>query len=170
MSHAEMTLPASASSVPLARHFISTLVASWGLADIDWPATLVVSELAANAALHARTPFTVGATLDDDGRLRLEVSDQSRRAPQERAYAVDATTGRGLRLVRELATAWGVEDRDTGKTVWVVLESDGEGAGRPEQDAEVHQILAADRPATPARSAREDGTARRAGRPRGVAA
>jgi anti-sigma regulatory factor (Ser/Thr protein kinase) len=129
MPHADITLPGSASSVPQARHFVESALTSWGLSDVGWVAVLVVGELAANAALHAKTPFTVGATLLDDGRLRLEVSDGSPRAPQQRSYGDDATTGRGLRLVHEVSTAWGVETRDQGKTVWVLLDADGAGSG-----------------------------------------
>lgn len=139
MPHVDMTLPGSPSSVPQARHFVESAVASWGLSDLGWTAVLVVGELAANAALHAHTPFTVGATLLDDGRLRLEVSDGSARAPQQRTYGADATTGRGLRLVQELATAWGIEHREKGKTVWVVLDADAGGTGSLDE-AEVRSV------------------------------
>ncbi len=122
MPRAEVTLPGSTSSVPAARRFVESIVSAWGQPELGWAAAIVVSELA-NAALHARTAFTIGILAQDDGRLRLEVSDSSRRLPLQRAYGADATTGRGLWLVEEIATAWGVLDRDGGgKTVWVLID------------------------------------------------
>ena len=122
MPHAEVTLPGSTSSVPAARRFIESIVTAWGHPDLGWSAALVVSELAANAALHARTPFTVRVDSGEAGTVRLEVSDGSQRLPQQRTYGADSTTGRGLRLVQDLAASWGVVDNGGGKTVWVVLD------------------------------------------------
>lgn len=121
MPHAELTLPGHASSVPAARRFVETLLGSWGHPEVGWSAALCTSELAANCALHARTDFSVRLTLEDDG-VRLEVSDGSSRVPQQRRYDTAATTGRGLRLLDEYASDWGVEPGDAGKTVWVVIE------------------------------------------------
>ena len=53
MPKAEVTLPAAVNSVPTARHFIESALTAWGLQDIAWSATLIVSELAANCALTA---------------------------------------------------------------------------------------------------------------------
>jgi anti-sigma regulatory factor (Ser/Thr protein kinase) len=123
MSKAEVTLPAAVSSVPTARHFVESILSGWGLSDLSWPATLIVSELAANAALHARgEDFSIRIRSEIDC-VRLEVTDGSLRLPQQRAYSADATTGRGLRLVAELAAEWGVTPSATGKTVWVVLRA-----------------------------------------------
>ena len=121
MPRAELTLPGHASSVPAARRFVETLLASWGHPDVGWSAALCISELAANCALHARTDFAVRLELADDG-VRLEVSDGSPRVPRQRAYDTAATTGRGLRLLDEYASDWGVEPCDGGKTVWVAID------------------------------------------------
>jgi anti-sigma regulatory factor (Ser/Thr protein kinase) len=142
MSRAEVTLPAAVSSVPTARHFIESILAGWGLSDLAWDATLIVSELASNAALHARgQEFRVQITTEDDG-VRVEVSDGSLRLPQQRTYSSSATTGRGLRLVDELASEWGVTTTGAGKTVWVRITSDG-GPGGAEADGDVDRLLAA---------------------------
>ena len=134
MPHAEVTLPGTTDSVPTARRFVESIITSWGLPDLGWTAALVVSELAANAALHAGTSFTVTVNGDGDGRVRLEVSDGSRRLPLQRAYGVDATTGRGLRLVARIASSWGVDDGTAGKTVWVVLDAASVRAGEEGED------------------------------------
>lgn len=142
MPHAQVTLPGSTSSVPTARRFVESIVSSWGQPDLGWTAALVVSELAANAALHAHTSFTVTVVLDDLGTVRLEVSDGSRRLPQQRGYGIDATTGRGLRLVEEIATAWGTQDRADGKTIWAVLDPASHSTTPGDDDeADVDAIL-----------------------------
>jgi anti-sigma regulatory factor (Ser/Thr protein kinase) len=125
MTKAEVTLPAAISSVPTARHFVESILAAWGLQELAWTSTLVVSELAANAALHAHGDAFSIRVQAEDGAVRLEVDDSSLRLPQQRTYSVEATTGRGLRLVAELSSEWGVIPSQSGKTVWaLVRESD----------------------------------------------
>ena len=143
MPHAEVTLPGDSSSVPTARHFVESILTSWGHPEHGWTAALVISELSANCTLHARTPFTVAVELNDE-RIRLRVSDGSLRAPAVRDYGSTATTGRGLRLVEELSSAWGVDLRDNGKTVWAVLPRHDEGGrSQQEEDADLDALLAA---------------------------
>ncbi len=125
---AEVSLPATPTSVPTARGFVGSVLTDWGQAPLADTATLLVSELATNCALHAGTAFTVRLRLDDDG-VRVEVADRSARLPQLRSFGPGATTGRGLQLVAALAADWGVEAAAGGKTVWVRLEgSDREDA------------------------------------------
>jgi anti-sigma regulatory factor (Ser/Thr protein kinase) len=134
MPKAQVTLPANVSSVPTARHFVESMLSAWGLKELGWTATLVISELAANAALHARgDEFCIRISTHADG-VRLEIDDTSLRLPQQRTYSSDATTGRGLRLVSELTHEWGVIPSDAGKTVWAVLRASSVAA---DDDAEV---------------------------------
>ncbi len=134
MPRAEVTLPGATSSVPTARRFAESVLSGWGEPDAAWSAAVCVSELAGNCALHARTSFTVSVELADDV-VRIEVRDGSRRVPTQRSYDTGATTGRGLRLVSEYATRWGVDTTATGKTVWLVLDV-GADAARRDDDAE----------------------------------
>lgn len=124
MSRATTTLPAQASSVPTARRWAESLLESWGFPDSGWQAAQVISELATNCALHARSDYTIALTTDGE-TVRLEVSDGSPIPPQRRDYGALATTGRGLNIVEALAMSWGVDARPEGKTVWVVLRADG---------------------------------------------
>jgi anti-sigma regulatory factor (Ser/Thr protein kinase) len=124
-----------ASSVPPARHFVQRTLDAWDLSSVSWTAALVVTELAANAALHAGTEFTVEMAVDG-GRLRLEVRDGSAHLPRTRLHSLEATTGRGLRLVADLSADWGVQPRDGGKTVWVELSTADSGPGAGDADAE----------------------------------
>ena len=55
-------LPPEAASVGSARRWVAQYLAQADLDDLVPTAQLLVSELAANAVLHARTPFTVAAS------------------------------------------------------------------------------------------------------------
>jgi anti-sigma regulatory factor (Ser/Thr protein kinase) len=82
---------------------------------------LLVSELAANAILHARSPFSV-RRLVGPTQVRLEVTDQGDGVPARRHYGTDATTGRGLAIVDGMSDRWGVEQLDGTKTVWCEVD------------------------------------------------
>ena len=83
-------------------------------------AALVVTELAANAMLHAGGIAAVGVIAAGDG-VRLEVHDHTRLPPVMARQSTEAMTGRGLRLVASLATEWGAEPTADGKVVWAQL-------------------------------------------------
>jgi anti-sigma regulatory factor (Ser/Thr protein kinase) len=91
-------------------------------------ALLVLGEIIGNAVRHARTDFTISATLAG-GLLRLEVFDRDTRPPALLGLDDESTSGRGLHLVSAVATAWGwhtAEGSDgvSGKLVWAELEID----------------------------------------------
>jgi anti-sigma regulatory factor (Ser/Thr protein kinase) len=112
---------ADAENVRAARRFVSETAEKWDLGDLAWPLTQIVSELASNAVIHAGTDFTVHLTHDSDA-MRIEVLDASPRKARARRYDLDATTGRGLRLVENLSREWGVSGDAKGKVVWAVLD------------------------------------------------
>ena len=140
MLHAEVTLPGEPSSVPTARRFVESILDAWGQPERGWTAALVVSELTANSTLHARTAFTVAVELHGD-TVRLEVRDGSTRSPAVRSYGPDATTGRGMHLVDELSSSWGVDPRGDGKTVWVLLEPAAGDEDVHEEDVDLDAVL-----------------------------
>ncbi|NUS81317.1 MAG: ATP-binding protein [Streptomyces sp.] len=112
-------------SVTCARWHTARLVAHWGYPALADDAALIVSELASNAVLHGGVPgrnFRVQLTLTKD-RLRIAVSDaKGERLPRPRRPTPDDKFGRGLLIVRALATRWGVRGRTVGKEVWVELD------------------------------------------------
>ena len=118
-----MTLPAELSSIGDARRFLRRSLAAWGVVDYDLGGPQVLTELATNAALHARSAYTVHLVMEA-ASLLVEVTDSSPAPPQHRHYGPDATTGRGIALVDALSTAWGVESSPTGKTVWCRVAPD----------------------------------------------
>ena len=144
MPEASQTLPCDPSSVPTARHFVLQTLTAWGHEDAGWAAAQIVSELASNCALHARTEFDV-RLVQHDGGLRLEVRDSSPGRVRPRRYSSESTTGRGLRLVDDLCGSWGVDLHDGGKTVWVALQTaaDTGGVGDVDDDLDVDALLAA---------------------------
>ena len=90
---------------------------------------LLVSELATNAVLHARTDYVVRVGIDDDAeRVRIEVEDANERPPSIVHTPPEATSGRGLQLIQTLAEAWGVEGRIAGKLVWFEMSSHDDGS------------------------------------------
>ena len=139
---ASQTLPCDPSSVPAARHFVQRTLTAWGQDDAGWAAAQIVSELASNCALHARTEFDV-RLIEHAGQLRLEVRDSSPGRVQQRRYSSESTTGRGLRLVNDLAGSWGVDVQDGGKTVWVDLQTaaDVGGLGELDEDVDLEGLL-----------------------------
>lgn len=128
MREAWLTLPADLSSAAQARRFLRDALAEWGLDRYDIAGAQVLTELATNAALHARTAYTVHLRVEPDALL-IEVSDSSPIRPTLRRYGPEATTGRGIALVEAMSQAWGVESGPTGKTVWCRVAADDHGPG-----------------------------------------
>lgn len=113
-----------ASSVGEARVFVREVLAETGAdADVVDSAELLVSELAANVAIHARTDLLVTIRVEE-GALWAEVKDWNTRMPQPSMAPPDATSGRGLQLVEAIASGWGVERNADGKVVWFTLKLD----------------------------------------------
>lgn len=116
---ARFRLDPEAARIPEVRELLSRLVASWRLdsAVAEADVQLLATELATNAVRHAGTPFTV--TIRYLGTaLRVEVNDESPVLPVRRDPDPEDISGRGMVLVAALASAWGVEPADDGKSVW----------------------------------------------------
>ncbi|MFC8225745.1 ATP-binding protein [Streptomyces sp. NPDC057287] len=107
-------------SVPLVRQFVREALLDWACEVDLGDVLLCVSELATNALVHGVPPgrgFRVRPTWGD--LLRIEVDDSGGGAVREEPCpAPYAEYGRGLLLVGALADAWGVGERDPGRTVW----------------------------------------------------
>jgi PAS domain S-box-containing protein len=101
---------------------VRRLLTDAGRSDLLEPASLLVSEVVTNALVHGGTTIDVSMALRDDGVL-VEVGDGSQHIPVRRHYAPTASTGRGLALLDETASAWGVVPGVRGKTVWFQVDS-----------------------------------------------
>jgi anti-sigma regulatory factor (Ser/Thr protein kinase) len=113
--------PESLHSPSLARSVIRTALADFSVDTVEI-AELLVSELATNAILHARSMLVLHLDVAED-RVTVGVEDCSfdRPEPRQSSPLDDAVGGRGLWLVETLASSWGWETTSTGKRVWFEL-------------------------------------------------
>lgn len=127
-------LPPRPSSVGAARRLVRSAGQEVVPDDLVETAELLVSEVVSNAVVHAGTPIDLEVSVDD-GEVLVRVRDGSPQRPVLRRYGESAATGRGLRLVDDLADDWGVSPGEHGKSVWFRLGSEGAPArpGTPEQ-------------------------------------
>lgn len=118
----EIELPALSSSPRRARRFVRDTLEPLEVPDATIEdAELVATELVTNSVMHAHSPVVFSIEYAD-GRVRLRVADNSAVRPVVRSAAPDAATGRGLFIVEQLASQWGVDLQRDGKSVWVELD------------------------------------------------
>jgi len=115
-------LPRSMTAPALARGFVSSTLASWAVCDTFADLPLLASELVTNAVRHANGDVALTVRLDDH-RVRLAVSDSSKELPVMGDLEAAFEGGWGLHIVDRLASSWGLESDDDGKTVWCEVES-----------------------------------------------
>ncbi len=127
MPEAARSFSSDMRSVSVARRFLKETTEAWGASNYTFGAPLVLTELATNAVLHARTPYEVHLSLDA-AQLVVEVQDASPRLPRQRKYETDSATGRGLRLVAALCEDWGAKATTAGKVVWAAVRTDEQNA------------------------------------------
>jgi anti-anti-sigma factor len=117
-------LPPLTGAARHARTVVTSACLQWRLDHMIGPACVVVSELVANATLHAGTTMTL--RLSRRPRfLLVAVQDGSEEIPRllPKPAADDPGPGRGLVLVEEAAFRWGWLPTDSGKVVWAVLRT-----------------------------------------------
>ncbi len=120
-TEASARFPAELDAPRSARHFVAHTLGRWGHAGslVD-DAQLLVTELATNAVVHARSTFSVVARTEE-ACVHISVHDASTVKPTMRDGAPTSPSGRGLHLVAALSVNWGVEVTADGKTVWAEL-------------------------------------------------
>jgi anti-anti-sigma factor len=136
---AELSLGSSPTAAAAARRFVRDTCWYWRLEEVDDPddpmeqlwaqdlidrAELVVSELVTNAVLHTKGPLRLRLEWREE-RLAVAVYDGSPRLLRLAGDPGDLETegGRGLLIVVQLASRWGVRHPgEGGKVIWCVLE------------------------------------------------
>jgi anti-sigma regulatory factor (Ser/Thr protein kinase) len=108
-----------AESVAGARHFVKDLL-SEEPREIVEAAELMTSELATNCVRHAHSDFELAIHRSRE-EIRVEVSDHGQGQPVMRSPTPREQSGRGLRIVQELAEDWGITPSPNGKLVWFAL-------------------------------------------------
>ncbi|MFE7763896.1 SpoIIE family protein phosphatase [Streptomyces sp. NPDC057438] len=114
-------LEAEPAAVARARAHVTRQIGDWGLAEAEFTAELVASELVTNAIRYGRPPIRL--RLIHDRTLLCEVSDSGGTTPHLRRARVFDEGGRGLLLVAQLAERWGTRRTRRGKTVWAELNT-----------------------------------------------
>lgn len=136
---AELPLGPSATAAAAARRFVHDTCWYWRLEEADDPddpmeqlwvqdlvdrAVLVVSELVTNAVVHTKGPLRLRLEWRQE-RLSVAVADRLPRLLRLAGEPGDLETegGRGLLIVDQLASRWGVQHRaEGGKVIWCELE------------------------------------------------
>ncbi len=106
-------------SVAGARHFVRDVLSEEARETVE-AAELMASELATNCVRHARSDFELAIHRSRD-EIRVEVSDHGEGQPVVRSPTPREQSGRGLRIVQELAEDWGIIPSPNGKLVWFAL-------------------------------------------------
>jgi anti-sigma regulatory factor (Ser/Thr protein kinase) len=88
---------------------------AWNESDVD-AILLSASEMVNNAFAHARPPYLLQATLDDDALIEVSDGDGSC-WPHLRPTPPSEPGGKGLWIVQALAAQWAAERRPGGKSV-----------------------------------------------------
>ena len=117
VAEARSRLAAEVQSAGSARRFVETTLEDWDCADSLEVVKLLVSELVTNAVVHAGSDAEVVVQLTPMV-LHIEVMDQSPVMPVLRKPGTGDTSGRGLALVDNYASAWGTRRLANGKAVW----------------------------------------------------
>lgn len=141
---ASLGLDAVLTSPRRARAWTREILWQWRLARLADAAEAIVSELVANAVLHASAgPGQPGIGLAlayGHGELAIQVSDHNADLPQAQHPAGYDESGRGLLMVQALSDSFScypIEDGTAGKTVCAVLRTvpdapgDGSAAALP---------------------------------------
>ncbi|MCX4779248.1 ATP-binding protein [Streptomyces sp. NBC_01264] len=121
---------ATAKGARLARHFATVELFDSGRLERDEEidaVALVVAELASNAVRHGNVrgrQFEVQLICMPEV-VRVAVSDARGDRQPCAQPASEGEGGHGMRLVASLSTAWGVDRRDVGKTVWADVPCGG---------------------------------------------
>ncbi|MCY4728791.1 ATP-binding protein [Nocardioides sp. STR2] len=119
----ELTLASSPRAAADARRWVGDVCERLERPDLVECAELGVSELVANAILHAAAPYKVRVR-GTASHPRIEVVDGSPRPPVPPVPAEGddldllLTFGRGLSMVAQCAVAWGATIESDGKIVW----------------------------------------------------
>ena len=117
---AERELPVSREAPAQAREFLRSATCVEHHSEVLDDAVLIVSELVTNSVLHGGPPLVVAVDCDED-TLQVRVRDGAPSLPTRRHATEVDESGRGLALVAEMSSDWGVDPEENGKHVWFVI-------------------------------------------------
>ncbi|MEV6674011.1 DUF6255 family natural product biosynthesis protein [Streptomyces sp. NPDC051162] len=128
-----LELPRDPRAPGIARATLRSVLHGHGMPELAEIAELLASELVTNAYVHTEGPSSMRVDGEEGDHLRVSVWDTCPRVPALFGGAASGTRGgaegdggRGLWLVRVLASAWGSDRGDAGgKVLWFELDSEG---------------------------------------------
>ncbi|MEN3307363.1 MAG: hypothetical protein V7603_3565 [Micromonosporaceae bacterium] len=124
----DASLPPGPDMPAASRDLVTQACEEWGLRRVRRLAELIMSELASNAVLHARTPAAVTVRLFGSC-LQMAVRDGDPRLvhhpPPGTHGAHDGENGRGLLILEAMADQWGSVPTGNGKVVWAQVRIPG---------------------------------------------
>ena len=121
-----VALPHSARGPARARAVVALVTQRLGLEAVSDDVALLVSEMVTNAVRYASAPVVLEIEADGTSVL-VAVADGSAVLPVVRPTDDQTEGGRGMLLVELLAKEHGVRLEGLGKTVWAVLDQQGDG-------------------------------------------
>ncbi len=109
-------------AVASSRRFVISSLRRLGTDHLVEDAAVIVSELATNAVLHARSPFRVSVD-ESVGVVCISVQDvgDGRAASRFEDGSDHATDGRGIAIIEALSRRWGCDTLSDGKVIWAEL-------------------------------------------------
>ena len=122
-SEASVVLAPDLTSVRLARRFVGEVCDAAGVDDDTRAAVvLLTSETVTNAFTHGRSEARLSVRASARS-VRVEVGDDNSRHPCLQPDDAEALDGRGVRILAEVATRWGVRVDEVGKVVWFEVDA-----------------------------------------------
>jgi anti-sigma regulatory factor (Ser/Thr protein kinase) len=107
-------------AVAAARHFVARALRDWRGHGLLTDASMIASELATNAVLHASTPFLLSIHQSRDAIL-IRIEDGEMEHAERQESQEHELSGRGMAIVQALSTRWGSDPVPAGKVVWAEL-------------------------------------------------
>ncbi|WP_443034367.1 ATP-binding protein [Streptomyces sp. BE147] len=101
-----------------AREFVTAALVRWGLPEYTDRADLLTSELVTNAVQHGTAPISL-RILHTEARIGVVVTGSPYTPVLSAPLDELSESGRGLRIVGEVADAWGISE--DGSRTWCLL-------------------------------------------------
>ncbi|HVT63681.1 MAG TPA: SpoIIE family protein phosphatase, partial [Mycobacteriales bacterium] len=112
-------------AVHSARNFVATTLAAWDVhPELIDDVVLCAGELVTNAILHGNPPIALRLR-HSERDVVLQVHDSLNAMPRRIRPREDDEHGRGLQIVRLLASEWGIRPTAAGKSVWCAFSLGG---------------------------------------------
>ena len=100
MDHALVSLPADGRAAGMARSVVRSRLREWHLDELLDSAMLLISEVVTNVIVHTASAPELELSRAGAGVL-VSIVDGSPVPPRRRLHSATATTGRGLRMLRQ---------------------------------------------------------------------